>query len=117
MAERQLLARQSSDPATGKAVGQLASLRTPLANLGNTKRLGLENVAFARSGIDDLPLEDGTVDIAITNGVFNLCPGKPRVLAEVFRVLRPAGRLQMADIFLHDDVTPDEVASKGSWSG
>ena len=52
----------------------------------------------------------------ISNGVFNLCPDKPRVLGEVFRVLKPGGRLQMADILLELHVTPEEVASKGSWS-
>ena len=55
-------------------------------------------------------------DAVISNGVFNLCPDKPAVLAEVFRVLRPGGRLQMADILLHEDVTPEQVASKGEWS-
>ena len=48
--------------------------------------------------------------------VFILCPDKPGVLAETFRVLRPGGRLRMADILLHDDVTPEEVAHKGEWS-
>jgi ubiquinone/menaquinone biosynthesis C-methylase UbiE len=56
------------------------------------------------------------VDVVISNGVLNLCPDKPAVLAEAFRVLRPGGRVQMADILLHDDVTPDEVVRLGEWS-
>lgn len=82
----------------------------------NAETLELRNVQFVQSGIEALPLSDESADMAITNGVFNLCPEKPKVLAEVFRLLRPGGRLQMADIFLHDDVTPEEVATKGSWS-
>ena len=62
------------------------------------------------------PLPDGSVDVVISNGVFNLCLDKPRVLAEVFRALKPGGRLQMADILLDDDVTPQEVERKGAWS-
>jgi ubiquinone/menaquinone biosynthesis C-methylase UbiE len=56
------------------------------------------------------------VDVVISNGVLNLCPDKPAVLKEAFRVLRPGGRLQMADILLHDDVTPEQVACLGEWS-
>ena len=82
----------------------------------NAEVLMLQNVEFIQAEIDSLPLDDESVDVATTNGVFNLCPDKPKVLAEVLRVLRPGGRLQMADILLHDDVTPEEVATKGSWS-
>jgi ubiquinone/menaquinone biosynthesis C-methylase UbiE len=53
-----------------------------------------------------VPLPNGSVDVVISNGVFNLCPDKPTVLVEAFRVLRPGGRFQMADILLHEDVTP-----------
>ena len=77
---------------------------------------GTDNVEFVLGEIEDLPLPDASVDLVISNGVFNLCPDKPRVLAEVFRVLKPGGRLQMADILLEPHVTPEEVASKGSWS-
>ncbi len=81
----------------------------------NADLLGLRNVEFVIAGIEKLPLADGSVDVVISNGVLNLCPDKPGVLAEAFRVLRPGGRL-MADILLHDDVRPEEVAQKGEWS-
>jgi len=82
----------------------------------NASLMGLHNVEFVQAGIEKLPLPDGSVDVVISNGVFNLCPDKPAVLAEAWRVLRPGGRLQMADILLHDDVKPEEVAQKGEWS-
>jgi ubiquinone/menaquinone biosynthesis C-methylase UbiE len=82
----------------------------------NAGLLDLSNVEFVQGEIEKLPLPDGSVDVVISNGVFNLCPDKPRVLAEALRVLRPGGRLQMADILLHDDVTPEELALKGEWS-
>lgn len=76
----------------------------------------ISNVQFCLGDAEELPVEDETVNVVITNGVFNLCLDKPRVLAELYRALRPGGRLQMADIFLHDEVTPEEVADKGTWS-
>lgn len=82
----------------------------------NADALGLHNVEFVEAGIEKLPLPDDSADVVISNGVFNLCPDKPKVLAESFRVLRPGGRLRMADILLHDDVTPEQVACLGEWS-
>jgi ubiquinone/menaquinone biosynthesis C-methylase UbiE len=82
----------------------------------NASLMGLHNVEFVNAGIEKLPLPDGPVGLVISNGVFNLCPDKPAVLSEAFRVRRPGGRLQMADILLHEDVTPEEVAQKGEGS-
>jgi ubiquinone/menaquinone biosynthesis C-methylase UbiE len=82
----------------------------------NAVAAGVTNAEFHTGKADRLPAGDGTVDVVISNGVFNLCLDKPKVLAEVFRVLRPGGRVQMADILLEDRVTPDQVEKKGSWS-
>jgi arsenite methyltransferase len=82
----------------------------------NASALGVENVEFRRAEAADLPVPDGAADVVISNGVFNLCLDKPKVLAEVFRVLKPGGRIQMADILLDDGVTPQEVERKGAWS-
>jgi SAM-dependent methyltransferase len=110
-----LLATRRVGP-TGKVVGVDLCPEMVEKARRNADLLALRNVEFVQAGVEKVPLPDGSVDVVISNGVFNLCPEKPGVLAEAFRVLRPGGRLQMADILLHEDVTPEEVADKGEWS-
>lgn len=82
----------------------------------NATAVGISNIEFHVADAENLPVADATIDVVITNGVFNLCPDKLKVLAELHRVLCPGGRLHMADILLHADVTTEQVAKIGTWS-
>jgi len=110
-----LLAAQMVGP-NGKVIGVDMTPQMIVKARNNAEILGLANVELVLGAIEHLPLPDASFDLVISNGVFNLCPDKPTILGEVFRVLKSGGRLQMADILLEPHVTPQEVASKGSWS-
>ena len=72
---------------------------------------------FVRGEMEDIPLPDASVDVVISNGVINLSPRKSRVFAEVFRVLRPAGRLCVSDLTVEDDLPPEIMTSDAAWAG
>jgi len=61
-------------------------------------RMGLANVEFRAGLVEEMPVEDGWADVVISNGVINLCADKRKAFEEIWRVLRPGGRLQFADI-------------------
>jgi SAM-dependent methyltransferase len=110
-----LLAAQAVGP-SGKVIGVDMVPQMLSKAQYNTHAVGLTNVEFLPGNADALPVADDSVDVIITNGVFNLCLDKPKVVSEMFRVLRPGGRLQMADILLEEYVTPEELTSIGTWS-
>jgi SAM-dependent methyltransferase len=64
----------------------------------SAKRMGLANVEFREGIIEKMPVPDGWADVVISNGVINLCADKKQALEEIWRVLKPGGRLQFADI-------------------
>lgn len=110
-----ILAAQMVGPA-GRVIGVDMTEEMVQKARNNAVAAGVTNTEFLHGEADRLPLDDASVDVVISNGVFNLCLDKPKVLAEVFRVLRPGGGLQMADILLDEGVTARQVESKGAWS-
>ena len=79
--------------------------------------MGLANVELHESLIESLPLEDESVDVVISNGVIDLVPDKDAVFAEIDRVLRPGGRLQIADVIIHTEVSEDARKNIDLWTG
>ncbi|MCP4657582.1 MAG: methyltransferase domain-containing protein [bacterium] len=71
-------------------------------------------VRLARS--EEIPYDDDTFDVVISNGVLNLSPQKEETFQEIFRVLRPDGRLQFADIVLKEGVAQQPAGSADAWS-
>jgi arsenite methyltransferase len=83
----------------------------------NAAKAGAENVEFRKGDIEDLPLPDQAVDVVISNCVINLSTDKPAVLAEMFRVLVPGGRIGVTDVVAEDHLTPADRAAAGSYVG
>ena len=83
----------------------------------NQAESGLANVEFLQGTIEDIPLPDDSVDVVISNCVVNLSPDKEAVLREAFRVLKPGGRLAIADIVLRRGLSEPTRALIGLWTG
>ena len=101
---------------TGRVIG----VDFTVEQLDKAKKLAAEHgaswVEFRQGRIEALPLPDASVDCVISNGVINLCPDKAAVFAEAARVLRPGGRLAIADIITERPLTEAIVCNADLWA-
>lgn len=86
-------------------------------SMATAAAIGVENVEFREGFLEELPVADGWADVVIANGVINLCPSKPVVFDEAFRVLRPGGVIQFGDIANGAEVPEEARAEIDLWTG
>ncbi len=77
----------------------------------------LPQLTFEEGFLENLSIEDGWADVAISNGALNLCPNKPGVFGEIFRILKPGGRIQFGDIMVHKAVPEAAKQKIDLWTG
>ena len=111
-----LLAARSCGP-SGRAIGvdMTPAMRACASRAAHLAGLG--DIVDIRAGVyEELPVEDASVDVVISNGVVNLAPDKSRVFAEIHRVLRPGGRLYLADVLVQRELTLEARSNPGLWA-
>jgi arsenite methyltransferase len=79
--------------------------------------LGTQNVEFTEAEAEGLPFPDETFDVVISNGVIDLIPDKDAVFSEILRVLKPGGRIQVADVTIQRPVSEEGKRNIDLWTG
>ena len=111
-----LIAAQMAGP-EGRALGiDMTTAMTDRAR-ESAREMGLDNVELHEGLIEELPVPDESIDVVISNGVIDLVPDKDAVFAEIKRVLRPGGRLQIADVVIHREVSEEGKRDIDLWTG
>jgi len=102
---------------TGRVVGIDMSSEMLERARENLSQTHLANVSFQESSAEDLPFPDKDFDVVISSGVVNLIPDKLKALREAFRVMKPGGRLMMADQVLTGHLSEDVKTRVDNWAG
>jgi SAM-dependent methyltransferase len=111
-----LIAAQMVGPG-GRAVGIDLTPSMVRRARQSAAEMGLDHVEVHEGLIESVPLPDESVDVVISNGVIDLVPDKEAVLSEINRVLRPGGRLQIADVVIHREVSEEAKRDIDLWTG
>ncbi|MBI3969421.1 MAG: methyltransferase domain-containing protein [Chloroflexi bacterium] len=111
-----VLAAQQVGP-SGRVIGVDMTPEMLTKARANAATLGLTHAELREGYIEQLPVADDTADVVISNGVINLSPAKEQVFAELFRVLKPGGRLQIADIIVEKPVPEGAKENIELWTG
>jgi ubiquinone/menaquinone biosynthesis C-methylase UbiE len=102
---------------TGRAIG--VDMTDEMLELGraNAAEAGVGNVEFVKGYLEEMPLEDDSVDVVISNCVINLSGDKPKVIRETARVLRPGGRFAVSDVIADPEMDQQTRADMAAWTG
>ena len=101
----------------GRVVGIDMTVEMLTKSRATAEELALTHVEFREGLAEAMPVDDGWPDVVISNGVINLCADKQAVFAEIFRVLRPGGVLQFADIANGRPVPIEAMRDVDLWTG
>jgi ubiquinone/menaquinone biosynthesis C-methylase UbiE len=111
-----LVAAQMVGP-TGSVTGVDMTPEMVATARGSVAELGLGNVTFVEGSAEHLPFDDASFDVVISNGVIDLIPDKDAVFSEITRVLRPGGRIQLADVPIQTPVSEESERDIDLWAG